>query len=58
MTHDTVIFYAKKIRQFCEDSDGCRNCPFYSFDNEICQFAVHHQPHVWEIPEDEENGND
>lgn len=51
MSPDTLLFYADRIRKFCDAQDGCRDCPFYIKGDQECNFNKNPMPQTWEIPE-------
>lgn len=53
MSPETLFFYADRIRKFCNDSDGCSQCPFFIKEDCICNFYKNDAPYLWEVPEKE-----
>lgn len=53
MSPETLLFYASRIRKFCYESDGCRQCPFYIKGDGVCNFNKNPEPYLWEVPEKE-----
>lgn len=41
----TILYYAKKIREYCDQKPVCEKCPLHSIDDNGCYFF--RSPYLW-----------
>lgn len=49
---EKILFYMKKVSEYCMENEGCKGCPLYHDYFEWCEF----KPCAWVFPEKEGDG--